>query len=282
MVDLRIRIGSLGRYTIGSSEAVTGLDFPANTTAAATVYFIWSAANTPDITPLTVMYRTAPKAQSAGPVSNSRYYTGWFIGNISTGDPFSFLFLNPYVGCHPFPNPSPSGTSSNWEIAIQQGDITTDDNGNSTDVVKDGTSYSQASVVTRIGNELRAKYYWHLRSNVNKVITYDSVDSYANRGGGPGSAYGMCFGAAPWNPGNEEGCSIIRGIQVFQAALTLTQIQALEGVESNAAALVTAANQGVSHWYLNINPTPSDITDKSGNNRNPSWANANRPALWAA
>lgn len=263
------------------AEAITGLDFPSNTTPAATVYFLWDGAAAPDIEPFTFLWRTAPKVQQPGEDNNSRYYTAWFLGNISTGSPFSGLFLNPYVGAHPFPDPSPNGTTHHWEIPIQQNDYITDDNANDTTVVKDGTEYSQAMVVTRIGNELRAKFYWHLRSSTSKVITYDSVDSYANRGGGPGADYGMCIGAAPWNPGNEEASSILRGFQSFQAALTLAQIQALEACNSNAAALSAASGQGVSHYYLNINPTVADISDKSGNGNHPSWANANRPDDWA-
>lgn len=33
-------------------------------------------------------------------------------------------------------------------------------------------------------------------------------------------------------------------------------------------------------WYSNLNPTPTDVSDKSGQGRHPTFANANRPTLW--
>ena len=35
-------------------------------------------------------------------------------------------------------------------------------------------------------------------------------------------------------------------------------------------------------WYINDNPTPTDVTDKSSAGHDPSWANSNRPTLWEA
>ena len=35
-------------------------------------------------------------------------------------------------------------------------------------------------------------------------------------------------------------------------------------------------------WYLNMNPSPSDISDKSGRGNNPAWVGTERPTLWSA
>ena len=34
-------------------------------------------------------------------------------------------------------------------------------------------------------------------------------------------------------------------------------------------------------WYLNVNPTPGDISDESGRGHHPVWMGPLRPALWA-
>jgi hypothetical protein len=33
-------------------------------------------------------------------------------------------------------------------------------------------------------------------------------------------------------------------------------------------------------WYLNVNPTPTDISDKSGRGHQPAWVGPERPLLW--
>jgi hypothetical protein len=43
---------------------------------------------------------------------------------------------------------------------------------------------------------------------------------------------------------------------------------------------LAAPGSAVKPWYLNLNPTPTDISDKSGSNNHPVWEGADRPALW--
>jgi hypothetical protein len=33
-------------------------------------------------------------------------------------------------------------------------------------------------------------------------------------------------------------------------------------------------------WYLNLSPTPTDISDKSGQGHHPAWVGSARPRLW--
>ena len=70
--------------------------------------------------------------------------------------------------------------------------------------------------------------------------------------------------------GFEEFKGIIRGMQFYNSLLTLPQI------DSELA----APGSAVRPWYLNLNPTPADISDKSGSNHHPVWEGADRPALW--
>ena len=70
----------------------------------------------------------------------------------------------------------------------------------------------------------------------------------------------------------------LRGMQIYSDALSLAQIQARMDLASDVA--VVAANPS-SLFYCNLNPTPDDISDKSGSGHNPSWHDsANKATLW--
>lgn len=49
---------------------------------------------------------------------------------------------------------------------------------------------------------------------------------------------------------------------------------------TNAAVIAYCSANSITPWYVNLNPTPSDISDKSGAGHDPAWLNANRPTLW--
>ena len=85
----------------------------------------------------------------------------------------------------------------------------------------------------------------------------------------------LTFGDSPWARGEERLSGVLRGIKIFNNALSEADIVA----ESAADVLVTPAGQA-NVWYMNTNPTPDDISDKSGNGRNPVWAGPERPGLW--
>ncbi len=82
------------------------------------------------------------------------------------------------------------------------------------------------------------------------------------------------MGDAPWQPTLEMFTGVMRGIQIYSSLLTLAEIAA-----EIATPLSTAAGiAGI--WYLNMNPTPNDISDKSGQGHHPSWVGAGRPTLY--
>jgi hypothetical protein len=68
---------------------------------------------------------------------------------------------------------------------------------------------------------------------------------------------------------------VLRGIQIYSTKLSLADIQAeIDNPLSTPAG-------ATSIWYMNLNPTPTDISDKSGKGHNPSWVGDLRPTLWA-
>lgn len=250
---------------------VTGLIFPSNTgTDTNTVRFSLTGANAPAMSPVTIIWRVYPVQQTG-------YYTTFFLGEDNT-DFSNIVKPRGYVGCHPYPDNFALGVNHNWEISIEGNDYITDDNANNTAVVK-SQWYQQAMVETAVGNNQHVVYYWDLVTNSNRVMTYQTT---TNPLANAQSNRALMWADNPWNPADECLSGTLRGMQVFQAALTLTQINALRVCETDAAALSVASAQSVTHWYLNINPTPSDVTDKSGNGRDPVWVNANRPTQYTA
>jgi len=77
-------------------------------------------------------------------------------------------------------------------------------------------------------------------------------------------------GDNPWNPGAEVWSGVLRGFQFYDAQLTPSQI----------AQEIAAPGSARQPWYLNLNPTPTDISDKSGNGHHPSWVGNLLPTLW--
>jgi hypothetical protein len=86
----------------------------------------------------------------------------------------------------------------------------------------------------------------------------------------------LTWGDAPWAPGNEVWNGILRGIQIYSTKLSL------EDIQSEARTPLSTAAGANNIWYLNMNPTPSDISDKSGMEHHPSWVGNKRPALYSA
>lgn len=182
-----------------------------------------------------------------------------------------------YYGAHPYPagGEGSSGTSHNWEISVQGQDIVTDDNGNNTAVVRNQW-YDQMLVVRLVNtNELELKFYWDLATSTNRVITFTTTNDYTTVV--PGSPV-LNWGDAPWSPNQETLSGRLRGMQIYTATKTAAQGLALHALTSNNAVIT---HQDASNlWYLNLNPTPSDIADKSGGSHNPVWHNSNRASLW--
>jgi hypothetical protein len=69
---------------------------------------------------------------------------------------------------------------------------------------------------------------------------------------------------------------MLRGIQIYSAGLSLSDV-----LSEVRAPLSTVAGM-TSIWYLNLNPTPLDISDKSGRGHHPEWVGRERPGLWKA
>jgi len=258
------------------TQTVTGLEFPSNDLVmdGDTVRFKFTDPQSnglpiygPGGNGVTYIFKVFPKQQTG-------YYTTFFWGNDDgSGTLNSFFWKNgfteadTYYGAHPYPDSASStGTTHSWEISVDQGDVL---NG----AVVKNQWYTQALVAWRDpSGSKHHEFYWDLPNvDAGHMVTYVAPATYGEAAP-PNPA--LTFGDAPWEPGKELCSCILRGIQIYSARLTPAEIQ--QEIDSP---LSTAAGSA-SIWYLNLNPTPTDILDKSGRGNHPDWVDFLRPALW--
>lgn len=246
-----------------SSGAARGLDFPGSAAVSGTMRFRF--LNPLAIYPATYIWRAYPRRQAG-------YYTAFFWGNDDgLGDLRTFLWKNggadSYYGAHPYPSPPPNGTSHNWEISIEQQDF---QNG----VVVYDRWYTQALLVwaDSSGNK-HHEFYWDLpNTDAAHRVTRTSNPGWGNT---PPPVPALTWGDAPWAPGKEVWNGILRGIHIYSTNLSMQEIL-------SEAATPLSTTSGATHiWYLNIDPTPDDISDKSGRGHHPQWVGPLRPGLWS-
>lgn len=240
---------------------LSGLDFPGSAAVPDTLRFRF--LNPLPIYPATYIWRAYPRQQDG-------YYTAFFWGNDDgKGTLDTFLWksgiADSYYGAHPYPDPPPNGSKHNWEISIEQDDF---QNGR---VIYDRW-YTQALVVWGDENGKHHVFYWDLpNTDASHRVTRDSPRHWGET---QPPVPTLTWGDAPWAPGNEVWNGILRGIRVYTTNLTLEEI-----LKEAELPLSTAAG-AASIWYMNMNPTPTDISDKSGQGHDPQWVGSRRPSLW--
>ncbi len=237
-----------------SGAVETGLLFPSNGEGSVRLRF--TGANLVNFYPATYIWKIRPNQQSG-------YYTTFFWGQ----DDGKFGGYG-YYGAHPYPKNPPGGAEHFWEVSANGNDVVVDDNGNDTTVVK-GRWYTQALVARASGTSLVLSFYWDLDTSAGRVITY-SVPGYLT----PGPSPALSFGDAPWAANNELLSGTLRFISIHRTNMSLADIQS----EIASPGSTTAGNGSI--WYRNLNPTPTDISDKSGANHQPVWVGSLRPQLY--
>lgn len=265
-----------GSGGIGSAAAVVnvvqgesaGLDFPGVAAAGGTVRFRFNRPLA--IYPATYIWRVKLRSQP-------NYYTAFFWGNDGPfqWDQVGFLrwkrpASNTYYGAHPYPFPAPNLVPRDevgpryWEIAVNGLDILGDSQ------VEYERWHTQALRVWGNSSGKHHEFYWDLPDQ-SRVIRRVEPSSY---GEVLPPAPALTWGDAPWAPGKEVMYGVMRGIQIYQAALPMKDLLA-----EISAPLSTDIGRG-SVWYVNLDPTPIDISDHSGAANDPEWVGPKRPKLW--
>jgi hypothetical protein len=254
--------------------ADTGLEFPRNDQVpdGQTVRFKFNNPHLnglpiygPSGAGITYIFKVRPKQQTG-------YYTTFFwsnddgVGTINSTFLWDNGFAESYYGMHPYPPGGSSGTTHNWEISVDQLDK---QNGT---VVKDVWYTQVVQVWVDPDGSKRHKFYWNWpNTDAGHLVEHTSPPQYNNL---TPPAPALTFGDAPWQPGKEMCSCTLRGIQIYSSLLSFAEIQNEIATPQSTAAGIASI------WYKNINPTPTDISDKSGAGHNPVWVGPNRPTLY--
>jgi hypothetical protein len=264
--------GNGSNGTASVRVTISGLDFPGVAGVTKTMRFKFDAPQNNGLpaygaagSGVTYIWRAYPRQQNG-------YYTAFFWGNDDGKGTINGTFLwkngsaDTYYGAHPYPHNGHFGVAHDWEIAAQQDDYL---NG----AVVYNRWFTQALRVWSDASGKHHEFYWDLpNTDAAHLVSHTSPTSYGNVNP---PAPALTWGDAPWNPGQEVFDGVLRGIQIYSGLLSLSDIQA----EASAPLSTPAGANSI--WYLNINPTPSDISDKSGRGHNPLWIGTERPAPFA-
>jgi hypothetical protein len=230
------------------------------------------------IYPATYVFRVYPKGPKGG--TNNPLWTTFFWSNY--GD-FAWQSgnANTYYGGHPYPF-----TTQDWEIAVYSGDVPGPSitwNRWYTQVFR---AWRESSTVTH--HEFI--YDWDLfvsSAGADGYMEY-AVDNAGWAATDPPTP-SIVVGEAPPNAtndaswggyvGREQFKGIIRGLQFYDALIGTSS--GTPTIANTAAVASELASPGSTRtpWYLNLNPTPSDVTDKSGSAHDPSFPGS-APSLW--
>lgn len=282
------------------SLGITALDFPGNLTAGSDIRLLWDGASLLPRIAHTAIWRARYKPQVGF------YALSWHSTNTGTFDS-AYAY-----GAHPYPTDGTydgsgyttggtggAGTEQYMELAaagagldkiaipmeppflVNDPDVPSSPAQAATWLVQ-----ARTSELINAGANIRHRVWPDLESAPNDYI--ERVIATGDLGGA-GSTPAFYFGASDWRSGqggggagtnDETPCCLLRGMRLFNAALALADMQAeMAAIGTNTPG---SAAGGAALWYINDNPAPSDVTDKSGAGHHPRWpdGNSNRPALW--
>lgn len=279
-----------------------GLDFPGNETTT-TLRGLYTLSP-PAAYDMTYIWRAYPKGPKSG-ATNPAYWTAFFWGNY--GDFGNFGNGYTYYGAHPYPFDGPSlSTGQNWEISVNYGDVPPNEGTNGGASVPSNTNgawnrwYTQVFRAYINGGVKHHDFIWDWDLFVSSGGT-DGVFGYSHSNAFPnpptpsivfGQAAPDASGLLSWGgwPGYEEFKGILRGFQVYASRVGAVSTGSASVSGGNHPTLANLANvtseiatpgSTTSLWYLNLDPTTTDIADKSGAGHHFSWAHAtNRPNNW--
>jgi len=270
--------------SIQGSTPTSGIEFLENDASGSDIRLAWTGANLLPRTSHTAIWQ-AKYAQQLG-----YYAVAWSTGSDGTWPANEYEF-----GTHPYPTTgtydgngqSTGGTGGTgavhyMEIAGLGASDFIEGPMEPYLLVTDGRWLTQARTCEITGGDtVTHRFYPDVVNNpsmyIEKTVTKTAFDAITP------TSPAFIIGCSPWtdsgSTNNETPNAVINGIRLFDTVLTITDIATEASVADDSAA--TAAGQA-NTWYINDNPTHTDVTDKSGEGHNPSWANANRPTLWSA
>jgi hypothetical protein len=263
------------------------LIFPSNGVPGSDIRLVWSGAAMLPRRTHTVLWKAKHRQQLG------YYATIWHTSNDGTWHASWFEY-----GTHAYPTTgtidstgqSTGGTGSSgavhfFEIAgLGASDFIASAGSSATyPLVADVwlTQARTAAIVSANGKTVVRHRFWPDVTKPTAFIEQDALEAAVDQAAAAAVAPAFIIGCSPWtatgSTNSETPSATLRGFALFSAALSIADIATESASESNTP--VTAAGK-TSVWYENKNPTPSDVSDKSGAGHSPTWANANRPTLY--
>ncbi|MBL8741623.1 MAG: hypothetical protein JNK04_11035 [Myxococcales bacterium] len=275
-----------GTSASGGGAPVTGsgLEFPPNLEPGSDARLVWSGADMLPRTSHTAIWQARYVQQ------NGYYAVAWHTSNDGTWHASSFEF-----GTHPSPTTgtlnsdgqSTGGTGSAgavhyYEIAgLGASDFIASPGPGPTYLVVKDVWVTQARTCEIVGgNTVRHRYWPDISAPsayIEQSISKSSYDAAVDSAVSPA----FTIGGSPWTgdgvSNNESPAAVLRGFALFDAPLSIADIAAEAASDADSPATSAGAE---SVWYINKNPTPTDVSDKSGAGHSPTWANSQRPNLY--
>lgn len=250
--------GSAAVAVTQASGSQTGLDFPGNVnfpSSSPSSILTWNQSRSGTAPmpayPATYIWRAYPRPNKD---AYGSFWTFVFHARYQTSE-FNQSATNQYYGMHPYPDPG-SGVNR-WEISSHGGD-------EMGAPVAFSRWYIQVVIAYESGGDDHQTYFWNWPNTTTDAVTTSGAAM-------PVAADpAIIIGDAPWNQGFENPNAILRGFQFYDVVLSPAEI----------AQEIALPGSVRTPWYLNVNPTPSDVSDKSGNGHNPAWVGSGRPGLW--
>lgn len=297
-----IRRGFIGSM-VTPSTPITGLIFPANTTANSDVRLNWTGSALLPRYPHTWLRK-----------SNFTQQTGYYACDWHCDNDGAFHFSRYEYGTHPYPatgtvdatgqstgGTSSTGTTHYYEIA-GLGDAPSvnfghdylaspsNADGAPKIVVKGVEVWSVRKCELIGGTILRHTLIPDILNDPTRKIVQEILLSELNNGRPTPTAAAFILGSSPWTSSNfastgagstnvENSSCVHRFLMGTSVALSDADCLTEFANESTPGPVTAAGIANI--WYVNKNPTPTDVTDKSGAGHDPAWANLNRPTLYA-
>lgn len=277
------------RPALPSGVALTALNFPANNAANSDIRFLFSGANLPARKASTILWASCSNSSITGYVTHC-----FFSHNVG-----AFQADNYELGGHPYPANSASvdgtgqstdpGGGSGTTHYMEMAGLSARDQiavpGSAVAATKDGATWKRHALQTTLINgdtEVRHRYW--------PDVIGDSTNYFerivSNTGFPSPSAPAFYWGTSDWRSGSagantndETPNGKLRAFCIVDSgALTNAQIAAISALNTDADVTSYLSGQSLTPWFINMNPTHTDVSDKSGAGHSPSWANSNRPS----
>jgi hypothetical protein len=273
------------RSSVVASVVASALNFPGNGQANSNIQLQWLSLPRQTHTAIWKVQHDSQPSPTYG-----FYATAWHVRTDN-----NFAGGNDAYGTHPYPcngtvlGPPDDGHANGSILEVDQhffemagfsgkDFIATTQSGPTFEVEKDRW-YTQARVCELIIDDtvMQHTFYPDLANTDTFIRQTMAVAALA------GETLKFLFGCSPWlGDGNanttdvavETLCGMLRGIQLYGTGLSLAQIQARMDLTTDADVI---SNDPGSLYYSNLNPTHTDVTDKSGNGNHGAWENSNRP-----